>query len=105
MLNISKLSLIRNDDLEANLRLSTQELRTRLLEQAEHLAEHAMDPRENEDADEVLFKEFEETIVPMVFALACTAIMLFLAACEERVRQRLPTRLRAQEARLRHRMA
>lgn len=68
---------------------TAEELEQRLMAEAGELATFARDPRDGED--EVTFKWFEETLIPRVFAIARTAVMLFLICAERRVHQRTPT--------------
>jgi hypothetical protein len=68
------------------------ELQARLTKQTEELVSTAKDPRKP-DGVELTFKAFEELLLPMIFALARTVIMLFLAAAQEREAQRIPSRL------------
>ena len=67
---------------------TADELQQRLMDQAEELASYARDPRTAEH--EVAFKQFEQSIVRRVFDIGCTAVALFLAGCEARVRSRTP---------------
>ena len=59
------------------------------MEEARELATFARDPRDSKN--EVTFKWFEEALIPLVFAIARTGVMLFLTCAEERVRQQTPT--------------
>jgi hypothetical protein len=92
VLNISPLSLIRNTDSEVDQRPTVSELRERLRAQGEELLSFAQDPRPS-SGDEFSFKAFEQALIPMVFALARTAIALFLACAEIREQKRIPQRL------------
>jgi len=92
MPKISFLSLVRNSDPEIDERPSVDDLQARLVKQTEELVSTAKDPAKP-DGVELTFKAFEELLIPMAFALARTAIMLFLAAAEEREVQRIPDRL------------
>ena len=92
MPKLSFLSLIRNSDPEIDERPSVDELQARLTNQTEELVSTAKDQRKP-DGVELTFKAFEELLLPMIFALARTVIMLFLAAAEEREAQRIPSRL------------
>jgi hypothetical protein len=68
-----------------------------LMNQAQELASLARDPRAVDD--EVTLREFEKTIIPRVFEIGCTAVALFLACCEERIREQTPTQLVSGESR------
>jgi hypothetical protein len=92
MLNISSLSLVRNTDPEIEQRPTESELRERLSRQAQELSSFAQDPRPS-GGKELTFKAFEEALIPMVFALARTAVTLFLACAERREEKRIPSRL------------
>jgi len=92
MPKITPLSLIRNTDPENDQRKSVSELREQLGKQAQQLTEFAQDPRVP-DGSELTFKTFEESLIPMVFALARTAITLFLASAQAREEKRIPSRL------------
>ncbi len=93
MLNIPQLSLIRNNDLEVNQRLNPEQLRRRMLDQAQQLADYALDPRGTDDTGEMTLKNFEQAIIYMVFSIARTAVMLFLETCDQRMQARTPTRI------------
>lgn len=91
---ITHQSLNRNTDPELQERPAVAELKQRFIEQAEKLVAFSLDPREAGKQEEVSFKAFELALVRMVFALARTLVMLFLAAAEERVMLRTPERMR-----------
>jgi len=77
------------------------ELQQRFREQANELMAFAQDPREEGRQEETRFKAFESALIPMVFALGRTLVMLFLAAAEERVARRTPERMRRDGRRFR----
>lgn len=68
---------------------TADELERRLLEQARELSDFARDPRDGDQ--EVHFRTFEQALIPKVFALARTAIVLFLTCAEARLRNATPT--------------
>jgi len=91
---ITNLSLVRNTAPEFLDRPQIDDLHDLLSDQAIALADFAVDPRPRRGCgDELTFKAFEETLVPRVFALARTLVMLHLAAAEERVAAALPERV------------
>jgi hypothetical protein len=69
--------------------LTEEELVELIMAQARQLADFARDPRDGED--EITFKSFERALKPKVFAIARTAVVLFLTCAEARVRARIPT--------------
>lgn len=93
MVKISRLSLVRNTEPDGGQPRSVEELRTELMEAAASLAAYALDPRKDMNENEPTFKAFEESLIPMVFALARLAITLFLTAAEQRVSSRTGERV------------
>jgi hypothetical protein len=83
-------SLIRNTE-STDLRPSIPELQAQIADQARDLVSFACrSPVEKASAQEMTFKAFEEALVPKIFALARTVVVLFLAAVEQRVAARTP---------------
>jgi hypothetical protein len=93
MSKIIDLSLNRNTDPENNNQKSVSELRQQLEEQVQELAAFAQDPRPKSGDNELTFKAFEELLITMIYALARTTIMLFLASAQVREQKRIPSRL------------
>ncbi len=94
MSTITKLSLIRNTEPEFRERPSIDDLQGRFGNQAAMVANFALDPRPQQSCgDELTFKAFEEALVPKIFELARMAVMLHLAAAQERVAATLPERV------------
>jgi hypothetical protein len=83
--NIAELSLVRKPNREPAL-LSTSELRTELAARAEELARMATSWAQR-DAP-VSFKEFEQALRTLLFAVGRAAIALFLALREQHVMKR-----------------
>jgi len=98
---ITSPSLNRNNDPEMQEQPIVAELQQRFREQANELMAFAQDPREEGRQEETRFKAFESALIPMVFALGRTLVMLFLAAAEERVARRTPERMRRDGRRFR----
>ena len=92
MPNISALSLVRNANSESKQQPTESELRERLRTQARKISAFSQDPRPP-SGEELTFKAFEQALIPMVFALARTALALFLTCAERREQKRIPKRL------------
>jgi len=93
MNRITSPRLNRNDDPELQEQTTVAELQERFREQADQLMAYALDPREDGQQQETTFKAFELTLLPMVFALGRTLVMLFLAAAGHREDERTPDRV------------
>ncbi len=84
MATISHLSLARNSDPEQVTPKNQEELHEKLLHQAVEIADFAM-----HGAQGMSFMAFERSLGAMVFALARTAVVLFLVVAEKRVCKQL----------------
>lgn len=90
MTRIIDFSLIRNPD-SSDRRPSIPELQAQVTQQAQDLICFACRaPDDKDGTQEMTFKALEEALVPKIFALARTVVMLFLAAVEQRVAARTP---------------
>lgn len=93
--------LNRNSDPELNEQPTVAELEQRFREQAEQVMAFALDPRDEGQQQEKTFKAFELALIPMVFALGRTLVMVYLAAAGRREDQRTPDRIRRGRRRFR----
>jgi hypothetical protein len=91
---ITSPTLNRNSDPDLLEQPTVAELQQRFVEQTNDVMAFAREPREQGTKEETTFKAFEAELIPMVFALGRTLVMLFLAAAEERVTRRTPERMR-----------
>lgn len=101
MTSISSPRLNRNTDPELQEQPTVAELQRRFREQANQAMSFVLDPREEGQKEESSFKSVELRLIPMVFALGRTLIMIFLAAAAERVDRRTPARMRRNGRRFR----
>lgn len=90
---ITSPGLNRNNDSELQEQPNVADLQRRFQEQADAVMGFAVDPRKA-GRQEITFKSFETALIPMVFAMGRTLVMLFLAAAEDRVARRTPERMR-----------
>ncbi len=94
MRRISGLSLVRNSPGIDNEDLSVESLEERLVEDCRRLQSFALQAAGGgPDGLLMTFKAFEESLFPMVFAVARTVTMLFLAAAERTRMGLLPERM------------
>jgi hypothetical protein len=92
MAKILSLGLGRNNDPESQGQLTAAELRQKVGAQAAELVAYAENPRPSDSAEEISFKAFEGELIPKVFALARTLIVLQLTAAHRRVDAQTPER-------------
>ncbi len=91
---ITSPALNRNSKPDSLERPTVVELQQRFQEQTNNLMAFGLDPRQPGPKEEKNFKAFEAELIPMVFALGRTLVMLFLTAAEERVACKTPERMR-----------
>lgn len=92
--SISPLTLNRNNESEVQEQPTVGELQQRYRDQTEQLLGFASDPRKCNQQGEKSFKEFELGLIPQLFALGRTLVMIMLAAAEQRLVQKTPERIR-----------
>ena len=92
--SISTSTLNRNNDPELQEQPTVAELQQRYREQSDQLMAFALDPRDPDRQQQVSFKAVELALIPMLFALGRTLVMILLAAAEQRLAPRFPERMR-----------